>query len=312
MGNRSMVFLLCCLQILFVPYLAGAYDTLDVSLTAIIKESRTLDRDFALPERGERSKMASAVRRLLQSFERDPSRLADVPQLADLGFEVVLLEDGSEQYVVLREREGERRGGGIYIFRPSQAQNSPQKDSRRLTVIQAPHSRYDRYTGSISRLVFQKTQAFGLFLNTAHRYADETDNQSDLAHNDQAHFQVVTQTICDYFNNILVIQFHGYTSEKHKDVDQNFAVILSDGVGYTQDRSVLRPIIQRFTAALGEQAVGVFGRNVYQLGGTTNVQARYINSNSDDTFIHVEMSQKLRRRVYRDSDFRDPFIEVFR
>ena len=125
-------------------------------------------------------------------------------------------------------------------------------------------------------------------------------------------FQIITKTVCDYFASALVIQFHGYSTDKHKNIDEKISIIFSDGAEDSYKKPILRRIKQRFVKFLGKEAVGIYKENVDELGGTRNVQARYINRHSDDTFIHVEMSEKLRQDFLRDKHIRTQFIKVFR
>ncbi len=298
----------------------------------------------AAPGDREQTEMARIAEKLLTKVVfGDLARLDEVNKPAsELGFKAIVLKYGSESYIVLcgkdlpiapeeRKKRGKRENGnGVYIFRllesrkgesPAQSMNYAEKgedktsDSgdRGTIVIQSPHSRYERYTGYISRLVFEKTKAFALFINTCHRYEKGDNNryESDVAHNADSYFQVITKVLCDHFSSVVLIQFHGYNTERHKYMNSRISIVLSNGLGYSYEHSDFRRIATRLAEFLGEDTVGIFGEDVYELGATSNVQGIYINNHSDDTFIHIEMSEKFRQELYRNKELRQGFIKVF-
>lgn len=315
--------LLCLLLVLAIAYFVAASDTYETSLKTIISETKGLTEDYVAPTSQERAKMTFVIRSLLDAISDDLSRLNRTNELArELGFEVIRLEHNSKSYIVLREAVSQskdskrakgrenQRGGGIYIFR----QLKERKREHPVTIIHAPHSRYERGSGYISRLIFENTGAFALFVNTAHRYSKKSGDkyESDVAHSENTYFHTITKAVCDHVASALVIQVHGYNSKKYGDKGKRIGVVLSDGKRRFHKDPIFRQIAQRFTSFLGEDAVGVFGVNFHQLGATTNVQARYINRYSDDTFIHVEISEKLRQDFISHRHVRTRFIEVFR
>jgi hypothetical protein len=278
----------------------------------VISEAKRATKGFVLPDDRELAKIAEVTKNLILGMSEDPTLIDKAHQLAsDLGFEIKTINHSSGSYIVLREEieKGKHGSGdGIYIFR-----NLKQIKGKRVVIIQSPHSIYETSTSYISRSVFEKTDAFALFVNTIHRYSTEKNGkyESDVAHNQKSYFYSITKVLCDHFESALVIQFHGYDSSKHPDVDGNISVILSDGKDHHRKSTDFRRIVQRFMGLLGEDKVGIFGVNCHELGGTYNVQGDYINSRSDDTFIHVELSEKLRREFTRNKHLRTGFISIF-
>lgn len=302
-----------------------ALEVYEMSLKSVIEEAKDSTQEFVEPDDKKLIKMANISKKLIIAISDDElSGIDNINQLAyELGFEIIrLMKDSSKSFIVLREKKEHLNGGGIYIFRPislreprnqrMNTHNASRDTINEITIIQAPHSRYDLNTGYISRSVFENTDIFALFMNTAHRYEeDEYEDKSDLAHNENTYFQIITQTVCNYFPSALIVQFHGYSSAKHKHIEQKISIILSEGTGRFYRKPAFQKITKRLVDILGKESVGIFGVNVYELGGTTNVQAQYINRYSDDTFIHIEMSEELREDFLQDKHIRTNFIKVF-
>jgi hypothetical protein len=224
-----------------------------------------------------------------------------------LGFEVVVVR-GRETFLVLREIEGIRRGGGVYALRPA--------PRGRPVVIQAPHSFFDEGTGALALDIFERSQAFALALNTVHRYLSKPKPAaghapSDLAHSDRSYFQAFTVGASRALERAAFVQIHGFGADAHaglEDVD----IVASKGDAAAIADPTFEGLVADLRALAGAERVAVYGREARVLGATTNVQGRFINGTSDDFFYHLELARSLRGRLERDAVLRARFAEPFR
>ncbi len=321
---RYTVKTLLCLCLLYAAITSCVIAALDVheqSLKAMITEAKNATAGYIAPGDQKCAMMEVVIKNILAAVSGDRSYLDKANELAsELDFEVIKLRDGSKSYIVLRETisqlnkgKNELHGGGVYVFRLAGHQKAQFDRKKPVTIVQAPHIRYESGTQYVARSIFEDTDAFALFMNTAHRYVQKSEDRhvSDLAHNRNTYFHTITKAVCKYFRSALVVQFHGYDTGKYKDVDREISVILSDGSKRLSKGPIFQRIIQRFIGFLGEDAVGIYGANVFRLGGTTNTQGRYIRKYSDDVFIHVEMTGKLRQDFRNREYIRKQFIQAF-
>jgi hypothetical protein len=300
---------------------AAALDVFDIPLEAVIRETKRATAGYVAPGEKDLTKMEDITRIILDAVPEDISYLDSANRLApELGFEVIGIRNGSKTYVVLREsipqsasEENILNGAGVYVFRLPWRPEAQSGGRKPVTIVQAPHTRYEAGTQYIACSVFENTDAFALFVNTAHRYAQKREERyvSDLAHNRNTYFHTITKAVCRRFKPALVIQFHGFDASKYRDIDRSVSMILSDGSERLKKGAIFCRIAQRFVDLLGEDAVAIFGVDVFQLGGTTNAQGRYIRRYSNDAFVHVEMTRELRQDFANRKNLRKRFIRVF-
>jgi hypothetical protein len=230
-----------------------------------------------------------------------------------LGFEVVVARD-RETFALIRELDGIRRGGGVYVVRPGPWRAAGEA---RPVVFQAPHSFYDAGSGAIARELFERTGAIALALNTAHRYGGKpappkgTPTPADCAHAEATYFQAFTTGTSRALPRAVYIQIHGFAPEGHPDL-RTVEIVASKGDASGVADPLFDALVARLRAVLGASAVAVYGREARTLGATENVQGRFLNAYSDDLFYHLELSRNLRARFEVDAALRARIVDALR
>lgn len=152
-----------------------------------------------------------------------------------VGLALELWNVDTDWFWVLRERDDRLRGVGAYIFRATVEERGPAKEKQRsssgrpvgthsLVVLQAPHSYFDRHTGSIAAAIFfgqstAQVRVDALMTNSLHRYQQTSDrrykaatNPSDVCHNANHAFQHATEQIAKTAGSrpAYFVQLHGF------------------------------------------------------------------------------------------------------
>lgn len=216
----------------------------------------------------------------------------------------------NQVFFILEEKAPQSNYWGTYVFSKT--------PTRKNLIIQAPHSKYDTYTGKEAVYCFKKTGAKALFINGTHRCnsndfspcsgttsvcgRSDSYRKSDLAHNIETVFQKTTENLLYAVSNSVFIQLHGF-GKKATDP----YVIMSNG---TRETPVTDYVTQIKDALFIQDNSLTFklahiDTDWTRLIGFTNTQGRLIN-NSDDfcltsamstsgRFIHIEQEKsKLR------------------
>jgi hypothetical protein len=232
--------------------------------------------------------MRDAMSLLLGSAPR--ARAAET--LAKAGFEIVDLPDIAGAMLV-REVESRRRGGGAYVVRGG---------SRSHLIVQAPHTFFDEGTLPLACELFQRADAAALFINTVHRYKgaapDAAGNHpADVAHAPDSLFEAATEGALTAIAGLTAVQVHGFAAR-----ESGARAVVSSG-----DKRGASPLATRAKAALDAVVGGgvlLFPDDTSELGATTNVQGNYLRQHGG-RFLHVEMSEGLRRELQADPALRE-------
>jgi hypothetical protein len=267
-------------------------EDMNVECPAALLEARrdgTLPNRFVVPRDDERAQMKAIVASLLAT---DSAGLASVrADAARIGFELLDAE-AAPGVVVLREIEGQRRGGGAYLVRL--------RSASRL-VVQAPHTFYDEGTLPLACDLFQRAQARALFINTVHRYkgapADANgQHPSDVAHAPRTLFQSATEGALDAVKDLAVLQLHGFATREPR----------ARAVVSTGEKRAGSTFLVTAAKAL-EDEVGKpvlrYPDDTSELGATTNVQGMIVRA-AGGRFLHIEMDEGLRRDLAADTALR--------
>lgn len=271
----------------------------DPSLRSVLASARSQrGATFSVPDEGERALMRTLVASLARRAKSGEVGGSSYHRrtAAKLGLEVVIAAAEGERFTVLRE-EHARRGRGVYVFR-TRTVTPP-------TVIETPHGHYDTYTGDISENVFVNSDAFALFLNTVERYA-LSRSRSDVAHAEASLYHAAHLGLLDAVSDVRVIQPHGYADGGK--VPDHIHFVINDGRRGVS--SSQRAVSTAFSREFGSAAVGVYGEEVFVLGGTTNIQGRALNDEGRGRFIHLEISRTVRRGFMRDDRIRARLLRV--
>lgn len=200
-----------------------------------------------------------------------------------------------------------RQGKGFYIFCKSSI--------TRNIAIQSPHRFYDKLTG----LAAYKLMLFGDFAacawNTVNRYQtpSHVSGSSDMAHSTNSIYFTFTKAFASAMpENSLLIQVHGFRSKWHRNGKVYFSIpydiVLSSGTDspskhFLQIGELMREDSKLKIAVIPEQ-------NVPQLAATHNHEPEILaKAGKDQVFIHLEMSESMRKKLTTSRDLRRSFIE---
>jgi hypothetical protein len=222
---------------------------------------------------------------------------------AEAGFEIVDVPE-LLGVVLVREREGGKRGGGAYVVR---------RGATSRVIVQTPHSFFDEETLPLGCELLDRAGARALFVETAHRYKSAVDagvargageaagspdaedsHPADVAHAPSSMFQAATAGLLrapglDGGARAIVVQLHGFATR-----EGGFAVVVSSG-----ERRTGVAIVDRVARALASAVPGAvvrFPDDVDELGATTNVQGAIVRA-AGGAFVHLELSSTLRREL---------------
>lgn len=179
------------------------------------------------------------------AFAHTPDAMALAGRADSVGLALELWKVTTAWFWVLRERDDRQRGVGAYIFRATAGGRGPSGEKERsgsaapagkrpLVVLQAPHSYFDRHTGSIAAAIFfgqstNQVRVDALMTNSLHRYQQTADrrykgaeNPSDACHNPNHPFQLVTEQIAKAAGgrHALFVQLHGFGKRDREDGGQ--------------------------------------------------------------------------------------------
>jgi hypothetical protein len=218
------------------------------------------------------------------------------------GFSGRLTDDGA--LWLLQEKPTRKRGAGLLVLRPG---------SGRRIVVEAPHTFFDQRTLEIATLVFQGTRARALLINTMHRYgavpedrrgdgAARKESPSDVAHEADTLFGAAHRALIAAEPGV-TLQLHGFADETAPGV---MAVVSAARTG-----ADVQGVARALRDALGDDRVRVYPDEIDVLGGTSNAQAKVSRAHGVP-FVHLELSNALRRSLLDDPALADRFVSALR
>ena len=216
---------------------------------------------------------------------------------------------GPHRYLALLELAGTRGMMGAYVFRMG-----PTTEGREI-VLQAPHSFFDVGTGEIALETFLRAgeQARALFVNTLHRHMQADGRKehlaydpADVAHNRDHPFSRATQGIALAYEDLLVVQIHGFGQSREIEGVPAAEVVTSSGDPEQSGAHALR--VQQELQNRLDVAVARFPEDTRSLGATTNMQKAALEGYPGADFLHLELSKDLRSRLRADSGLLDAFV----
>ena len=159
-------------------------------------------------------------------------------------------------------------------------------------IAYAPHRFYDKHTHTIAKALYAHCQVF--LSNTKHRNdRDEHGELIDFGKYKPSASNAFILAYSEHVESFSIYQIHGYAKEKRKTPEGKKAdAIISNGHAIPSKRTIA------ITACLNEQldiTAMVYGLDVKELGGTTNILASLAPNNSQ--FFHIELSRQLRERL---------------
>lgn len=251
-------------------------------LLTTARKDGTVPNKYVVPSEEDRVVMHDAIAILL-SRGKD-GRAAAAAKLAPLGFAIDELPEVNAALVV-HEQEGMRRGGGAYVVR---------LDESNKLLVETPHTFYDEGTFQLGYDFFVHTHARAWFLNTMHRYKGapagiDGVHPSDVAHSPTSFFQAATEGAVSALGSPTVVQLHGFAER-----ESGGRAVISTG-----EKAKANPLLEKLKTGL-EAAAGApilrYPDDSGELGATTNVQGTVVR-NAKGRFLHIEMSESLRREL---------------
>jgi|GEM_PF-3369066 len=206
-------------------------------------------------------------------------------KIKDKGFTIL----DERNYIRIKNNKGLSKGHGNYWI-------SKKKNAHPI-FLQAPHSFHDAKTGKIIRKILKVQNILVGMTNDLHRYKKRVASESvkaDLAHRSDSSFFELSNSLAKSNAVKAVVQLHGYSSQKRKSKQAKYNdIILSNGSS--------RPsaIVNHIDSCLKSKEIKsiVYGKDVYELGGTKNIFIQRGHSSLKDKFVHIEMSERIRRKL---------------
>ena len=277
---------------------AKSIATKDVQVLEQIKARRGgASVRYATPEPAELESFRVWFRGLISASESNAPPPAALVQAFELDASAAPLWLAGEQ-------AGARRGAGVFVLRAGTA--TP-------WLIEAPHTFFDVGTLEIAETCFEVLGARALLVNTVRRTSSADEDMdpseraetaraagadSDLAHAPQSFFATAHSALLSSTSGYATLQLHGFRDELVPGVA---AIVSAAGTNANVD-----VVARQLRALLGDDAVRLYPKEVKQLGGTRNVQAR-LSQASGAPFIHLELSKTLRDRLKTDPPYRYTF-----
>jgi hypothetical protein len=226
-----------------------------------------------------RTEMVAATRLFSQTLQHDTPPDTVIVAWKQLGWELRPFSMNRDKCWVLMEDSTDRRGRGVFVFRP---QGGP-------VILQAPHSFFDQHTESITRDLFRWSNFRAAAWNSVHRKTE------DAAHTEQHYFNALTIAAAELAPSPFVVQIHGFSQSHRKTpAGKRADIIASNG------SKVPAPWFQRASLHLHGISYGtvlMYPHEIRELGATTNAQAAALRAAGSDRFLHLELSQPLRERL---------------
>ncbi len=213
----------------------------------------------------------------------------NVRVLGCLGLEIVRVESG-----ILVLMDSRREGAGFYLLRTAK---------KPLPMLSIPHRFHDVKTGKIGLKMMLEGDFKAAAFNTVHR------KLMDAAHEEYTLFNAFHQAFARVYPDASIYQLHGYNQQKRSDNSAKKAKLIISSGSFSAS-PVARDI---FTCAGAmEEGARLYGYNVFELGGTTNIQNRSLHTMGYAGFVHMEMSREMRERLGSDKKFRKELMECMR
>lgn len=258
--------------------------------------------------------LREAERGSLTSKQRQ--RVASMAESTGLELHEVEVELGAEleRLWVVVEPPDDRRGRGSYLIRLGKLE--PRARGPRLEyLLEAPHARFDKYTGTIALALFcERDPAIAppraLFVNSVHRHTSpdgtrekheqSKDNLADAAH--QVDHPLARATAAALRERpMTLVQLHGFERDAGSgDPD----IIVASGEAEPNPASAATR--ERLEQRLPEFSVAHYGDGADRLGAKTNVQGAAARA-AKRCFVHVESSAAVRDRLRVEPKLRQKF-----
>ena len=232
----------------------------------------------------------------------------------EAGFQIQVWRYRGSTYWALLEARDEMRGAGAYVIRLG-----PATWGEREIMLQAPHVAFDRRTGQIAASMFFRPRAVGapraFFTNTIPRTRVGGPNEppgprhspADVCHNSRHLFAAATESAARVMERPVVIQLHGYADSSVPPPKGGAPILAIVSASRRDGSSPASTAVASLLETILGDGVRRFPEETRRMGGTLNVIARRLRSVPAASFVHLELSASLRKRLVADGTFRARF-----
>lgn len=218
---------------------------------------------------------------------------------SSLGLNLVQAQHNGSHFIVLMEDANQKRGRGLYIFRPI-------ADQKRYLVI--PHRYTDEDTGDIGLQFFLEGTFSLAAWNTARRYpkGEPSNETCDLARLPRTYLTALTRAMAQIFPEAYQIQIHGFERAKRKSQAGKSADIIISAADNNPRQEILDLGRRLSDGHFG--SVRIYPLNINELGGTVNICGQLLRTMGRKTFVHIELSHEIRQQLKTDQNLRKTFV----
>ena len=169
--------------------------------------------------------------------------------------------------------------------------------------LQIPHSFHDLHTADIGKLLCSGNFFESCMFNLYHR------SHHDFTHTTNNIFNKFVKNLSATKSKFTIVQLHGFNAKTRKSEHISDTNLIISVNGRRPSNRIVRIINH---SAMKSWKTTIYGHNINILGGTKNKQLELLRDKDKATFIHMELSLKLRRKLLTSSGERKKFLEFLR
>lgn len=201
-------------------------------------------------------------------------------------------------------------GQGIYLIN-----RSPELKP----LIMAPHRFFDLYTDDIAIFLFFQGGFKALAMNDVHRYPliqgnkrNKDSSNQDLARLIHSGLNAFVLAFNEQDSLSPIFQLHGYSRKgRITKIGKKSRIILSSG-SHNQISSRIIQLQNRLDMNQFFYSAFVYGRGLYELGGTQNPAGILLRNKGSRQFIHVELSHEVRKAIIESETVANDFAKILK
>lgn len=204
--------------------------------------------------------------------------------LKKLNFKLVSLND---EMIALTDTSA--KGRGLYLIK---------KTASVSTMLSIPHRFYDTKTGFIGRKLVQEAPYKAAAFNTVHR------KSMDAAHTRMSAFNAFHVAYARVYPHSNIYQIHGFSNTKRREVllQRAGVIVSSSSLRVNEKLTSLACCLKGI-----HQETRVYGRDVFELGGTKNAQYLSLAQEGYSGFVHIELNAQFRNDLSENKALRKSF-----
>jgi len=181
-----------------------------------------------------------------------------------------------------------KRGWGFYSIKTKISKGS---------LLSIPHRFNDISTAQIGQKLFLSYPYKAIAINTVSRKV------LDMAHSDTTLFNAFHLAFIQNFSQEKTYQLHGFNPKNRTSAKGKTAMAILSSTHSPQTLTQnIATCMQGF-----QDKVFVYGQDIFELGGTTNAQAKVLKGKAYTAFTHIELSKDFRTRLRNTSSLRSYF-----